>query len=103
VRGRHLGQRGPHILHGQVLQWDPADDGQQRPQRIPVNLNRLGGAARQPLGQPVSHGLLDRVAVRGPDARVKLGVQLLELVLDLGPGRAADLLADPLPARGEAR
>jgi hypothetical protein len=57
----------------------------------------------QPLGQPVSHGLLDRVAVRGPDARVKLGVQLLELVLDLGPGRAADLLADPLPVRGETR
>jgi hypothetical protein len=42
------------------------------------------------------HRLLDRVPLDGPDARVELGVQLLELVLDLGPGRAADLLADSL-------
>ena len=36
------------------------------------------------------------------NAGVKLGVQSLELVLDLGPCVAADLLADPLPVRGEA-
>ena len=35
----------------------------------------------------------------GPDTRVQFGVQRLELVLDLGPGLTADLLADPLPVR----
>jgi len=38
----------------------------------------------------------------GPDTRVQFGVQRLELVLDLGPGLTADLLADPLPVRGKA-
>ena len=54
MRGRHLRQRRPHILHGQLLQRDRADNGQQRPQRVPVDLDRLGRAARQALSQPVN-------------------------------------------------
>ena len=39
----------------------------------------------------------------GPDTRVQLHMQRLQLVLDLGPGLTADLLADPLPVRGIAQ
>jgi hypothetical protein len=99
---RHRRQRGAHVLHGQVPQRYPPDDREHRTKRISVDLDRLGGAARQALGQPVGNRHVHRVARSGPDARVQLGVQVLELVLDLGPGLAADLLADPLPVRGIA-
>jgi hypothetical protein len=99
---RHRRQRGAHVLHGQVPQRYPPDDREHRTKRIGVDLDRLGGAARQALGQPVGNRHVHRVARSGPDARVQLGVQVLELVLDLGPGLAADLLADPLPVRGIA-
>jgi hypothetical protein len=97
--GRHLLKRRPHVLHGQVFERDRPDDGQQRPQRVPVRLDRLGRAPRQPFVQPVGHGLLDRVARRTAHARIQLAVQSLELVLDLGPGLAADFPADPLAVR----
>ena len=67
-------------------------------ERLPVDLDGLGGPAGQVLGQPVSHGGPGRVTLDGPDARV----QRPELVLDLGPGLAADLFAEPLPVRGRA-
>ena len=102
VRGRHLGQRGPDVLDGQILQKDRPDDGKERSQRVPVNLDRLGGTPRKPLRQPVGNGLLHGVPLHRPDARVQLGVQLLEPVLDLSLGLAADLLADPLSVRAEA-
>src|SRR6266487_563655 len=88
-----------HVLHGQIPQRDPPDNREQRTQRAGEDLDRFGGAARQAFNQPVGHGGLDRVPLDGPDARVELGVQLLELVFDLGPGLAADLPADPLPVR----
>jgi hypothetical protein len=40
--------------------------------------------------------------VDSPHPSVELGVQFLQLVLDLSLGLAADLLAEPLPARAEA-
>ena len=67
-----------------------------------VYINCLGRAARQALVEPVGYCLLNGVAVSGPDARIKLGVHFLELVPDLGPGLAAELLANPLAVRVEA-
>jgi hypothetical protein len=67
-------------------------------ERIGVDLDRLGGPARQSLGQPVGNRHVHRVARSGPDARVQLRVQRLELVLDLGPGLAADLLRIRFPS-----
>ena len=61
-------------------------------------------ACRDPaVVQPVSHGLLDRVACCTPHARIQLRVLSLELVLDLALGLAADLPADPLAVRVETR
>jgi aryl-alcohol dehydrogenase-like predicted oxidoreductase len=40
----------------------------------------------------ISHGLLHGVALSGPQPSVQLRVQRLELVLDFGPGLAADPL-----------
>jgi hypothetical protein len=81
---------------------DPPDHRNDRAERVPVDLDRLGGPARQALGQPLSDRGLDGVALDDPDARVQFRVQRLELVLDLRPGLAADLLADPLSIRGIA-
>jgi hypothetical protein len=53
--------------------------------------------------EPVRHRLLDRVTLSSSQASVQLGVQRVELVLDLGPRRAADLLADPLAVRVETK
>jgi hypothetical protein len=99
---RHLRQRGADVLHGQVAQRDPPHHRKDRAERVPVDLDGLGGPAGQALGQPVGNRHIHRVALDGPDASVQLGVQRLELVLDLGPGLAAELLADPLPAGVEA-
>jgi hypothetical protein len=102
MRLRHLRQRHPHVLNSQVLQRNRPDNREQGPQRVPVDLDRLGGTVRQAFGQPVGHGLLNGVPVHCPEARVELGVHFLQLVSDLGLGLAADLLADPLPVRVEA-
>jgi hypothetical protein len=53
------------------------------------------------LVEPVGYSLLHRVTLSGPQASIQLRVQRLELVLDLGPCLAADLLADPLAGRVE--
>jgi hypothetical protein len=101
MRRRHLLQRTTHVLHGQVLQRDPPDDRQQRPQRVPVRLDRLSSPPRQSLVQPVGHGLVDRVPLSRPQPGVQFGVQRLELVFDLGLGLAADLPAQTFPVRVE--
>ena len=51
--------------------------------------------ARQSLLQPVGHGLLHRVPLSGPQTSVQLGMQRLELVLDLSLGLAAVLTWSP--------
>jgi hypothetical protein len=90
MRRRHLRQRHPHVLHSQVLQRDRPDNREQRTQRVPVDFDRLGSTVRQPLGQPVSNGLLDGVPVHSPHARVEFGVHRIELVPNLSLGLAAD-------------
>ena len=74
MRGRHFRQGGPHVLDGQIPQRDRPDKGEQRLQCVLVDLYRFGCAAGETLSQPVGHRLLDRVAVRSPDARVELRV-----------------------------
>jgi hypothetical protein len=102
VGDRHLRQGGADVLDGQVAQRDPPGHREDRAERVPVDLDGLGGPAGQALGQPVGNRHIHRVARSGPDARVQLRMQRLELVLDFGPGLAAELLADPLPIRGVA-
>jgi hypothetical protein len=70
MRSRHFRQCGPYILGGHVLQRDRADKSEQRPQRVPVDLNLLGGTVRQTFGQPVNDSLLNDVAMAGTHARV---------------------------------
>ena len=65
----------------------------------------FGGAAVQPVGEPVLGGLPDGVvgvAGLGGDACVELGVQVAELVHDGGLGLAADLAPLALPVAGVA-
>jgi hypothetical protein len=47
---------------------ESAADREHRARRIPVDLDRLGGAARQALGPPVGNRHVHRVARSGPDA-----------------------------------
>ena len=98
MRGRHLRQRTPHILYGQVLQRDRPDHSQQWLQRVAVDLDRLGDTAGKAVSQPVVDGLRDRVPGDGSDASVELRVQLLKLVPDLSLGRPADLLTERFPS-----
>ena len=106
VPGRHGGQRLPHVGGGQVAELAGADDGQDRLQDVLVLGDCLGGAAVQPVGEPVLGGLPDGVvgvAGLGGDAFVELGVQVAELVHDGGLGRAADLAPLALAVAGVAQ
>ena len=101
VPGGHGGQRLPHVGGRQVAELAGADDAQDRLQDVLVLGDRLGGAAVEPVGEPVLGGLPDGVvgvAGLGGDPFVELGVQVAELVHDGGLGLAADLppLAPPV-------
>jgi len=56
----------------------------------------------QRLSGPVIHGPGHRVATRGLQARVRLGLELLELVPDLGLGPPGDLPPDARTVRPPA-
>jgi hypothetical protein len=65
-----------------------------------VESYRPGRPAIQPFGKPVIDGPLDRVGTLGLHARVHLGLKLLELLGDLGPRAAGDLVPPSrLPVR----
>ena len=103
VPGRHGGQRLPDVGGGQVAELAGADDGQDRLQDVLVLRDGFGGAALEPVGEPVLGGLADGVvgvAGLGGDPFVELGVQVAELVDDGGFGGAADLAADALAVAG---
>jgi len=106
VPGGHRGQRLADVGGGQVAELAGADDFQDRLQDVAVLRDRLGGAAVQPVGEPVLGGLPDGVVgvagLRG-DAFVELGVQVAELVHDGGLGLAADLPPLALPVAGVAQ
>ena len=53
-------------------------------------------------GEPVLDALLDGVGRRGVNARIELVVELVELLLDLGPGSTADRWAIALAVAVEA-
>ena len=105
VPGGHRGQRLADVGRGQVAELAGADDVQDRLQDVLVLGDRLGGAAVQPVGEPVLGGLPDGVvgvAGLGGDPFVELGVQVAELVHDGGLGRAADLPPLALAVAGVA-
>ena len=103
VPGGHGGQRLPHVGGGEVAEFPGADDGQDGFEDVLVFLDRLGGAAVEPVGEPVVGGLADGVvgvAGLGGDAFVELVVQVAEFVHDGGLGGAADLAAGAFPVAG---
>jgi len=72
----------PDVVGGQIAGLAGADDGQDRLEDVVVLGDRFGGAALQPVGEPVRGGLPDGVvgvAGFGCDALVELGVQVAEL------------------------
>ena len=105
VPGGHGGQRLPDVGGGQVAEFAGADDGQDGLEDVLVLRDGLGGAALEPVGEPVVGGLADGVvgvAGLGGDALVELGVQVAELVDDGGFGVAADFAAGAFPVAGVA-
>jgi hypothetical protein len=73
VPGGHGGQRLPHVVRGQVAEFPGADDLENGLEDVLVLGDRLGGAALQPVGEPVLGGLPERVVGvtgLGGDARV---------------------------------
>jgi hypothetical protein len=66
-------------------------------------LNRLVRPALETLGQPVRHGVGDRVIRAGLDPRFQVVDYLLQLVFDgfLRPALALDALAAPTPIKTE--
>src|SRR5215467_8160397 len=100
---RHLRERRPHVVRGQVGQTDRSEIGKQRLQRIVVGLDRLGRQAGQAVSQPIDHGLLEGVTVWRRYPGIEFGMESPQLVPDLGLGLGADLLAAPLPVRAEAK
>ena len=77
-----------------------ADDGQDRLEDVLVLGDGLGGAAVEPVGEPVLGGLprgVVGVAGLGGDPLVELGVQVAELIHHGGLGLAADLPPLALP------
>ena len=105
VPGRHGGQRLPHVGRGQVAELAGADDGQDRLEHVLVLGDGLGGAAVEPVGEPVLGGLphgVVGVARLGGDPLVELGVQVAELIHHGGLGLAADLPPLALPVAGIA-
>ena len=103
VPGRHRGQGLPDVGGGQVAEFAGADHGQDRLEHVLVLGDGLGGAAVQPVGEPVLGGLPDGVvgvAGLGGDALVELVVQVAELVDDGGFGGAADFAAGACAVAG---
>jgi hypothetical protein len=93
--GRH-GQGLPDVGGGQVAEFPGADHGQDRLEHVLVLRDRFGGAAVQPVGEPVPGGLAEcvvGVAGLGGDALVEPVVQVAELADDGGFGGAADFAA----------
>ena len=75
VPGGHGGQCLPDVGGGQVAELAGADDGQDGLEDVLVLLDGFGGAAVQPVGEPVLGGLPDGVvgvAGLGGDALVEL-------------------------------
>jgi len=78
---------------------------QDRLEDVLVLLDRFGGAAVEPVGEPVPGGLPDGVvgvAGLGGDALVELVVQVAEFVDDGGFGGAADFAAGACAVAGVA-
>src|SRR5262249_44009576 len=105
VSGGHRGECLPDVGGGQVAELAGADDLEDGLEDVLVLGDGFGGAAVQPVGEPVFGGLADGVAdvagLRG-DPVVELGVQVAELVDDGGLGLAADLAAGALAVAGVA-
>ena len=105
IPGGHGGQRLADVGRGQVAELAGADDLQDGRQDVLVLGDGLGGAAVQPVGEPVLGGLADGVvdvAGLGCDAGVELGAQVAELVYHGGLGGAADLPLLALAVAGVA-
>ena len=103
IARRHMDQGPADIVRGQQAQLDAADDCGDQLEDVMVEPDRPGRPAVQPLGEPVVGSPLDRVGMLGLHAGVLLGLELLELFGDLGPGAAGDLVPPPcLPVRAVA-
>ena len=90
-----MDQGAAHVVRGQQPQLDAADDRGHQLEDVMVEPDRPGRPAVQPFGEPVVGRPLDRVGMLGLDAGVLLGLELLELPDDLGPGTAGDLVPPP--------
>ena len=103
VSGGYGGECLPDVGGGQVAEFPGADDGQDGLEDVLVLLDCLGGAALEPVGEPVVGGLAEGVmgvaGFRG-DALVELVVQVAELVNDGGFGGAADFAAGAFTVAG---
>jgi hypothetical protein len=82
-------------VRGQLPQLGGADDGGEGLEDVTVERHGPGRPAIQTFGQPVVHGTLERVGMLGLHAGVPFGLELLELLGDLGPGAAGDLVPPP--------
>ena len=105
VPGGHGGQRLADVGGGQVAELAGADDVEDRLADVLVLGDGLGGAAVEPVGEPVLGGLphgVAGVAGLGGGPFVELGVQVAELVDHGGLGGAADLAPLALPVGGVA-
>src|SRR5260370_37212333 len=60
-----------------------------------IEPHRPGRPSVQPSGKPVVHGPLDRVGTLGVHAGIPLHLELPELLDDLGPRAAGDLVPPP--------
>jgi hypothetical protein len=81
VPGGHGGECLADVGGGEIAEFAGADDGQDGLEDVLVFLDGLGGAALEPVGEPVLGGLPDGVvgvAGLGGDAFVELEVQVAE-------------------------
>ncbi len=97
-----LAQRAPDILGGQVSQRGRSRSASSPAGAGPQVTGQFCLPARPALRSPVVHSLGHRVGIRGPQASVRFGLELLELLPDLGLGPAGDLAPDPRTARTPA-
>jgi hypothetical protein len=102
VARRHLRERRAHLARRQLGKPDRSEVGEQGLEGVVVGLDRLRRASGQAAREPVGDGAVDRVAMQRANPGVQLGVEVLQLVLDLGLGLAADLLAAALAVSAEA-
>jgi hypothetical protein len=95
VARRDTDQGRAHVVRGQQPQLDAADDRRDQLEDVMIEPDRPGRPAVQTLGEPVVGGPLDGVGMLGLDAGVLLGLELLELPDNLGPGTSGDLVPPP--------